>query len=156
MNKKKIIISCISFALIVIILSVCIVLFIQYQNNHIKLKDIKASYDKYYTFMTISENSNIIDIEGNYENNKFITLDNKEYDIDLYKNFVDTLNNNTYNLKKYYINDVELSKLKLNDIIDKKDDLKLTCQYQFFDGRLTDVDCRNNNFSVSISFSFDI
>ena len=51
MNKKKIIISCIAFALIVIILSVGIVLFIQYQNNHVKLKDIKAPYDKYYSFL---------------------------------------------------------------------------------------------------------
>ncbi len=108
MNKKKIIVSCIAFALIVIILSVGIVLFIQYQNNHVKLKDIKEPYDKYYSFMTISENDNIIDIEGIYENNKFITEDSKEYDIDLYKNFVDTLNKNTYDLKNNYTNDIEL------------------------------------------------
>lgn len=156
MNKKKIIISCIAFALIVIILSVGIVLFIQYQNNHIKLKDIKASYDKYYSFMTISENDNITDIEGDYENNKFITQDNKEYDIDIYKNIVDTLNKNTYDLKNNYTNDIELSKLKLDSFINITDDFKLNCSYQFFEGRLISVDCRNNDFSVSISFDFNI
>ena len=156
MNKKKIIISCIAFALIVIILSVGIVLFIQYQNNHVKLKDIKAPYDKYYSFMTISENDNITDIEGNYENNKFTTQDNKEYDIDIYKNIVDTLNKNTYDLKNNYTNDIELSKLKLDSFIKRTDDFKLNCSYQFFEGRLLSVDCLNNDFSVSISFEFDI
>ena len=156
MNKKKIIVSCIAFALIVIILSVGIVLFIQYQNNHVKLKDIKEPYDKYYSFMTISENDNITDIEGDYENNKFITEDNKEYDIDIYKNFVDTLNKNTYDLKNNYTNDIELSKLKLDSFINITDDFKLKCSYQFFEGRLISVDCRNNDFSVSISFEFDI